>query len=132
MSMRDIRSVDLDLLVVLDALLDERSVTLAAKRLGVTQSAVSHMLGRLRHIFDDQLFVRTSRGILPTARAEKLAQPLKRVLAEIEALFSPEEFDPMAAELTLHIAATDYAQHALMIPVIEALREKAPRMRLAV
>ncbi|GAB7533254.1 hypothetical protein PS3A_56700 [Pseudomonas sp. 3A(2025)] len=73
--MRDIRSLDLNLLKALDALLDEGSVTRAAKRLSITQPAVSGMLTRLRESFDDPLFVRAQRGITPTPRALALAGP---------------------------------------------------------
>ena len=74
--MGDIRGIDLNLLIVLDVLLDERSVTRAAARLGYTQPTISGMLARLRDLFADPLFVRTQRGILPTPRAETLALPL--------------------------------------------------------
>jgi DNA-binding transcriptional LysR family regulator len=73
--MTNIRSVDMNLLAVFDALFDERSVTRAADRLSLTQPTVSGMLQRLRRTFSDQLFVRTSHGILPTPRAEALAAP---------------------------------------------------------
>ena len=77
----DIRLIDLNLLKALDALLDERNVTRAAERLALTQPAVSGMLTRLRECFDDQLFVRAQRGIVPTLRALELAGPVKQLLA---------------------------------------------------
>ncbi len=70
--MRDIRTLDLNLLKALDALLDERNVTRAAARLAITQPAMSGMLTRLRESFDDPLFVRTQRGVVPTQRAQEL------------------------------------------------------------
>ena len=73
--MRDIKTLDLNLLKALDALLDERHVTRAAARLGLTQPAMSGILMRLRESFDDPLFARTQRGIVPTQRALELAQP---------------------------------------------------------
>jgi len=73
----DIRNLDFNLLKTLDALLDERSVTRAAQRLALTQPAVSGMLTRLRESFDDPLFVRAQRGIVPTLRAQQLAAPGK-------------------------------------------------------
>src|SRR4051795_12571576 len=81
-AMPDIRRIDLNLLVVLDALLDERNVTRAAARLGYTQPTISGMLARLRDLFGDPLFVRTQRGVLPTPRAQALALPLKQLLAD--------------------------------------------------
>ena len=82
----NIRNIDLNLLVVFDALFDERNVTRAADRLALTQPTVSGMLKRLRHLFSDELFHRTSHGILPTPRAEALAGPIKDLLGTAEAL----------------------------------------------
>lgn len=130
--MRDIRSLDLNLLKTLDALLDEGSVTRAAARLALTQPAVSGMLTRLRDSFDDPLFVRAQRGVVPTPRALALALPVKRVLGEIEALLQPDTFDPRTANLMLSIAATDYAQRSIVVPFLAALREQAPGVRVAV
>ncbi len=128
----DIRTIDLNLLRTLDALLDERNVTKAAQRLSLTQPAVSGMLTRLRESFDDPLFVRTQRGIVPTIRALELAAPLKQILGEIDVLLRPQAFDPATAELTLTIASTDYALQAVVLPFLEALRRKAPGVRVAV
>ncbi|MFK0035841.1 LysR family transcriptional regulator [Pseudomonas monteilii] len=130
--MRNIRNLDLNLLRTLDALLDEGSVTRAAERLALTQPAVSGMLTRLRDSFDDPLFVRSQRGLVPTARAQALALPIKRVLGEIEGLLQPPDFDPAQASLTLAVAATDYAQRTVLMPLLAALREQAPGIRLAV
>jgi DNA-binding transcriptional LysR family regulator len=81
--MADMRGIDLNLLIVLDALLDERSVTRAAARLGYTQPTISGMLVRLRDLFGDPLFVRTQRGVLPTPRAEALASPRSETLCGV-------------------------------------------------
>jgi DNA-binding transcriptional LysR family regulator len=91
---KDIGRTDLTLLVVLDALLEERSVTRAAVRLAVTQPTVSGMLVRLRKLFDDPLFVRTQRGLLPTPRAQALAPSLRQWLAEACTLVVGAAFDP--------------------------------------
>jgi DNA-binding transcriptional LysR family regulator len=130
--MDDIRRLDLNLLKGLDALLDTRSVTQAADRLGLTQPAVSGMLNRLRDTFGDPLFVRAQRGMLPTPRAEALAEPLKAVLQEIGALLRPGGFDPGSAELTVSIAATDYAQRVVILPLLEAIRNEAPGIRISI
>ncbi len=129
--MRDIKSLDLNLLKALDALLEERSVTRAADRLGFTQPAVSGMLTRLRESFDDPLFVRTQRGIVPTLRAQELAGPIKQILGDVETLLQPAEFDPATAEFTLSIAATDYALQAVVVPFVAKLRRRAPGIRIA-
>lgn len=129
--MRDLKSVDFNLLKALDALLDERNVTRAAERLGVTQPAMSGMLTRLRESFGDPLFVRTQRGVVPTQRALDLARPLKQVLSEIGELLQQPGFDPASACFTLSIAATDYAQSAIAVPFLSALKRRAPLIRVA-
>lgn len=130
--MADIRRLDLDLLVALDALLEERSVTRAAERLALTQSTVSGMLARLRGAFADPLFVRTGRGLQPTPRAEALAEPLKRLLADAEALVSPDRFEPATARGTVTLATTDYMLSAVVVPFLALLRREAPGLHVAV
>lgn len=130
--MRDIKSLDLNLLKAFDALFDERNVTRAADRLGLTQPAVSGMLGRLRDSFDDPLFVRTQRGIVPTIRAEELATPIRQILSEVGGLLQPAVFDPSTAEFTVSLAATDYALHAVVLPFLPRLRRLAPGIRVAI
>lgn len=124
--------IDLNLLKALDALLDERNVTRAAQRLSLTQPAVSAMLTRLRESFGDPLFVRTQRGITPTARALELAGPLKQILADVETMLQPPSFDPAVAEMALTIAATDYALRAVVVPFLSELRRHAPGIRAVV
>ncbi|WP_343648851.1 LysR family transcriptional regulator [Enterobacter sp.] len=128
----DLRTLDLNLLKTLDALLDERSVTRAAARLALTQPAVSGMLNRLRDYFDDPLFIRAPHGIVPTARAEELAAPVKRILADIDVLLQPVTFDPLTARLTFTLAATDYALRAVVVPFIAALKVQASGIRVRV
>jgi DNA-binding transcriptional LysR family regulator len=125
------RHTDLNLLKALDALLDERNVTRAAERLGITQPAMSGMLLRLRESLEDPLFVRTQRGVVPTQRAQDMAVPLKQILGNIDALWRPAAFDPASACFTLSIAATDYAQSAIAVPFLTALRQQAPGLRIA-
>ena len=86
---------DLNLLVALDALLSERSVTRASARIGVTQSAASHALARLRKLTADELWVRSRDGMVPTIRAEAMRGPLRRALEDIRETLSPQPaFDP--------------------------------------
>lgn len=129
--MPNIRKTDLSLLIVLDALLDERNVTLAAARLGYTQPTISGMLARLRVLFGDPLFVRTQRGLLATPRAQALAIPLKQLLADSQRLIAREVFDPATAEVTFTISSNDYMQHALLAPFVKVLRSEAKQIRLA-
>lgn len=128
----DIRTMDLNLLKALDALLDERSVTRAAERLALTQPAVSGMLTRLRDCFSDPLFSRTQRGIVPTPRALELAAPVKQILSDMDALLQPSVFEPENASMTLTIAATDYALKAVVVPFIARLRPLAPGVIVSV
>lgn len=130
--MRDIKSLDFNLLKAFDALFDERNVTRAAGRLGLTQPAVSGMLSRLRDSFDDPLFIRTQRGIVPTMRAEELATPIRQILSDVGSLLQPATFDPSIAEFTVSIAATDYALHAVVIPFLPRLRALAPGIKVAI
>ena len=128
----DIRNLDLNLLKALDALLDERSVTRAATRLSLTQPAVSGMLTRLREAFNDPLFIRAPHGMVPTLRAQALASPVKQLLADAEALLYPATFDPLQADFTWTMAATDYALKAAIVPFIAALKTRAPGIRVRV
>lgn len=128
----DFRKLDLNLLKALDALIDEGSVTRAARRLSLTQPAVSGMLTRLRDYFDDPLFVRAQRGIVPTLRAQQLATPVKQILSDVATLLRPERFVPQEAQMTFTVAATDYALRAAIVPLMAALRRQAPGIRVAV
>jgi DNA-binding transcriptional LysR family regulator len=127
----NIRNVDLNLLAGFDALFHERSVTRAAARLGTTQPTVSGMLKRLRQTFSDQLFVRTSHGILPTPRAEALAAPIKDLLDTAQSLIRSETFNPATAETTIRLCGSDYVQHAITVPLIEETRKFAPGIKVS-
>lgn len=130
--MSNIRTIDLNLLKVFDALIDEGSVTRAAARLSLTQPAVSGSLTRLRESFSDPLFVRTRRGIVPTTHALGLAPQIKRLLCEVACMLQPVSFDPALASFTLTIAATDYDQRVVLVPFLARLRARAPGIRVAV
>lgn len=129
--MNTIRSLDFNLLKAFHALFEERSVTRAAARLSLTQPAVSGMLGRLRENFDDPLFVRAQRGVVPTPRAIELAEPLQRVLRDIETMLQAPRFDPATAQMTVSVAGTDYSLRAVIVPFLAALRQRAPGVRVA-
>jgi DNA-binding transcriptional LysR family regulator len=130
--MSDIKKLDLNLLVVFDALLDERNVTRAATRLGCTQSTISGLLARLRDLFDDPLFVRAQRGLVPTPRALALAVPLKQLIADSRRLLARDLFDPSTSEVTFAIASNDYMQRALLVPFIRTLRSEARQVQVAI
>lgn len=124
-----ITAVDLNLAVVLRALLDERSVSRAARRLGLSQSATSHALGRLRALMRDPLFVRTRTGLVPTARAEAMTDAVRSSVAALETtFFAPPPFDPKTLERTFRIRPSDYVEFLLVPPLLERLAKVAPKV----
>nr|WP_145324248.1 MULTISPECIES: LysR family transcriptional regulator [unclassified Rhizobium] len=127
------KRMDLNLLVSLEALLVERNVTRAAARLHMSQPALSAQLNRLRDLFKDPLLVPAHRGMVPTATALELIGPLRASLDQLRGtLQSHDSFSPATAELTISIACTDYVEAVVVAPLIVTLREKAPKIRLAV
>ena len=130
--MNDLRRVDLNLLVILDALLSEQHVTRAAERLHLSQPAVSHALGRLRDLLGDPLLVRQGGGLVATARALELAAPLADALAQVQSLLAPNRFDPASARRTFRLAMSDYGAALLLPGLVRALREQAPGIDLAI
>jgi DNA-binding transcriptional LysR family regulator len=130
---RNLRTVDLNLLVVFDALMAERNVTRAAVRNGLSQPAVSKALNRLRFLFDDPLFVRHDRAMEPTARARELAGPIHGALADISrTLTSPAAFEPATAKATIKIATIDLYHTKLLPSLVQHLRRHAPGVDLQV
>jgi DNA-binding transcriptional LysR family regulator len=125
-------NLDLNLLRVFDALLEERSVTRAGDRLGLTQSAVSHALGRLRHVLDDPLFTRKSGGIEPTPRALEIGPALHAALDQLQEALSPPVFNPSTAERRFTLAAGPYACAILVPALVERLHQAAPRVELQI
>ncbi len=124
--------LDLNLLLTLEALLAERSVTRAAARLGLTQSALSHALARLREHVGDPLFVRGPAGMLPTPRAEALAGPVQDALSAIRAALDARPFDPATARGVVRLGTTDYASFVLVPALAARLRAEAPGLDLHV
>ncbi|MGY3120337.1 LysR family nod box-dependent transcriptional activator [Bradyrhizobium sp. S3.14.4] len=123
----NLRNVDLNLLVVLDALLTERNVSRAGERIGLTQSAMSAALARLRELFDDPLLVRVGRGLVLTRNAEELIIPVRETLDRIEqTLLQKRGFDPAVDVRTFSISASDYAGLVLLTPLVRALTTEAP------
>lgn len=126
-------SVDLNLLVALDALLQERHVTRAAARIGLSQSAMSHALGRLREVFADPLLVRSQEGMQPTERALLLAPLLAQVLVQVRSLLEPvPTWDPSTAQRAFVIGTTDYGELAIVRPLLVRLAKEAPGIDLRV
>ena len=125
--------LDLNLLTVFDMLMQERNVTRAAERLHLSQSTVSHALGRLRQALDDPLFVMSRREMMPTERAKTLAGPVRQALAMLEqGLRQAEGFDPASARRIFRIATPGSVEHGLVPALVEQLHRQAPHCRLEV
>lgn len=127
----DLRDVDLNLLVALDALLRHRSVSLAARELDLSQPAMSAALGRLRVLLSDPLLVRTGRGMMPTVRAEQLARPVADILEKVrETVLSGGDFEPSQARRRFTLCLSDVGSYVLWPRIVRALRIEAPQVAL--
>src|SRR3954447_5317007 len=123
-------AIDLNLLVVLDAIMRDRSVTRAGQRLGLSQPAMSHALTRLRHMLKDELFIRSPNGMVPTPRAEELATPVRMALEGLQQSLEPVLFEPSKATATFRIAADNYAAIVLVAPIAAHVARIAPGVTL--
>jgi len=121
---------DLNLLIVFDAVMQERNVTRAGSRIGLSQSAMSHALNRLRFMLKDELFIRTPEGMVPTPRAEILAQPIQRALGEMQIALEPVKFDPSASERCFKIAVNNYAALVIAPLLVSTVAAVAAKVRL--
>lgn len=121
---------DLNLLVVFDAVMNERSVTRAGVRIGLSQPAMSHALARLRHMLKDELFIRSPHGMMPTARAEEIATPVRRALGDLQLSLHAPAFDPAAATHSFRIAVDTYSAVVLAPAIVARCAALAPGMVL--
>jgi DNA-binding transcriptional LysR family regulator len=121
-----LRDLDLNLLVVFDAVLRERSAGRAAKGLGLSQPAVSHALSRLRQVLDDELFTRVGSGMEPTQRAMELAQPVREALEMLQDAVAPPAFAPKRSTRCFTLALSDYVGSLLLAKLVGTLRVEAP------
>ncbi len=119
-------ALDLNLLRVFDALIEERSVTRAGERLGLTQSAISHALNRLRYVLEDELFVRAPEGMRPTPRAGEIAPRLRQGLLHLQLALTPAEFVPEQTSRRFTIICGEYVGAVLVPGLLARLREAAP------
>jgi DNA-binding transcriptional LysR family regulator len=125
------RNIDLNLLVVFQEVFQERQISMAAKRLRLSQSAVSNALARLRRTFDDELFVRTSQGMQPTPFAVQLAEPVAAALANISLALNPQEpFNPAVSSRRFTLAMTDVGEVYFMPVLVEKLSALAPHIQI--
>ena len=123
---------DLNLLTVFDAVMREKNLTRTGQHLGLTQSAVSHALSRLRHMLNDELFVRSPEGMLPTPRAERMAGPIHQALQDMRVVLEADEFDPSEASRTFKIAANNYAARAVIPAFVRRVATLAPSVVIEV
>ncbi|MGH6641174.1 MAG: LysR substrate-binding domain-containing protein [Bradyrhizobium sp.] len=125
-------NADLNLLPVFEAVLAERHVGKAARRLNLTPSAVSHGLNRLRFLLNDPLFLRTPKGVAPTTRAIELAEPIADILARVRRVVtSAAPFDPASSERRFTIGAPDATAAVLLPPLIQEMERAAPRIDIS-
>lgn len=128
----DLAGVDLNLLVVFDALIAERHVTRAGERIGLSQPAMSAALNRLRHLLKDELFIRRSDGMHPTRRAIELAAPLRQALLQIQAALEPETFVSAQAKRTFKLATNDFAASVLLPHFGARINTESPQIDIRI
>ena len=129
----NLRKLDLNLLIALDVLIAEASVTKAAERLGMSQSAMSHALKRLRTILNDDILIRTSKEMEVTPYACKISDHIRQILTDIQlTLLEKEAFNPATAQETFRIAASDYVEATIGIHLVQQLSTQAPGIRIRI
>ncbi|OUL20726.1 LysR family transcriptional regulator [Nostoc sp. RF31YmG] len=129
----NLANIDLNLLVVFDALMSERHVTRAGERLGLSQPATSNALARLRKLTNDDLFVRTNAGLQPTPLAIALAQQIQPALRQIQTALSREQnFDPTTSDHLFAIGMTDYVEFTVLPLLLERLERVAPNIKIQI
>nr|WP_314625366.1 LysR substrate-binding domain-containing protein [uncultured Janthinobacterium sp.] len=130
--MNNLRAVDLNLLVILEALLSERHLSRAAERLHMSQPAVSHALARLRHLLGDPLLLRGKGGFQPTARALELARPLAEALQSVRSVLGGAVFEAATAQRVFRLAMSDYGAALALPALLRRVRVEAPGIDLAI
>ncbi|MCF7355657.1 LysR family transcriptional regulator [Vibrio sp. CK2-1] len=130
MELEDIYRRDLNLLIALRVLIEEGSVSKAAQRLNLSQSAMSRVLGRLRVLLDDPLFTRQGQHLIPTQKALDFNQSLTQPLENIRDILSPQEFEPQECRQKFTIATTDYAMQTILPFALPRIYQEAPNLQL--
>jgi DNA-binding transcriptional LysR family regulator len=129
----DMAGIDLNLLIVFDALMQERNVTRAGQRVGLSQPATSAALSRLRYLFEDELLVKTSSGMEPTPKALQLAETLRSPLLQIQvALTEQDQFIPETSDRIFRLGMSDYAELVLLPELMQQLSQQAPHIQIQV
>ena len=133
MNRNDLRRADINLLVVFETMMHERNVSRVGEKLFLGQPAISAALGRLRHLFNDPLFIRTGRVMEPTSRAQEIYSNLTPALDSIAAALGKcQTFDPTTSEATFHIGLSDDVEYALLPCLLRCMRIEAPNITLVV
>ncbi len=127
-----LRGIDLNLLVILDALLAERHVSRTASRLNMSQPAVSHALARLRHLFDDPLLIRRDGQLVLSTRALEVAPALTEALRQLREVLGPGGFDPAKEKRTFRLAMSDYGSAVVLPGLLKRIRLEAPGIDLVI
>lgn len=126
----NLAGMDLNLLLVFNAVMIERNVTRAAGLIGLSQPAMSNALNRLRYYLKDDLFVRGADGMMPTARAQELADPIREILANLEQVLDTADFDPLTSDREINIGCNDYVICTLIPRLAAYLSREAPELRI--
>ena len=120
------KTFDLNLPVIFDTVMEEKNLTKAARRPGMNQPAVSHALARMRYMLNDELFIRSPEGMNPTPRAERIAEPVRAALRELQVTLEVDEFFPAGSSREFTIAANNYAARAVIPPLVHRVAGLAP------
>lgn len=127
----NLKETDLNLFIAFDVIYTEKNLTKAGQVLGITQPAVSNALSRLRELFGDELFIRTSKGMIPTPVANQIIKDVRSALSLIQNTISEtEKFDPSIAEMTFKISIGDSSEYRLLPLLIKELAEIAPKIKV--
>ena len=127
----NLKETDLNLFIAFDVIYTEKNLTKAGQVLGITQPAVSNALSRLRELFDDELFIRTSKGMIPTPVANHIIKDVRSALSLIQSTISEsEKFDPYTAEVTFKISIGDTSEYRLLPLLIKELAMVAPKIKV--
>lgn len=130
--MNGMNRLDIKQLRVLQALLDLKNLSQVARKMGLTQQAISEQLRKLRDLFDDRLFIRQGNSMVATPKALAMRQPIDEILKQLEVLLEPEVFTPQTYKGVFTISATDYATQALLPQLFSITRCEAPHLKLIV
>lgn len=127
-----INRLDIKQLRVLQLLLQERNLSKVANLMGLTQQAISEQLKKLRNSFDDEMFIRTNNGVIPTDAAEKMEHKVNHILADIDNLITGDKFNPAELSGVLQISASDYALVTILPMLLEQVNKQAPNLKVII